>query len=471
MPSLGADMTQGTLLEWLVQPGDAVHRGDIVAVVDTSKAEIEIEIFEDGVVGELLVGEGTKVPVGTPLATILPPGSSPAQAATGEVPAKAVEPVVEPEPEASAEPEPEPTPGTERARTPEPVRTPTTAAKRAEPAEPTAAPPAPEPSASGTREPLPLVHGRPRVSPLARRAAAEAGIRPEGLHGTGWGGAVVLADVEAEAHHLGLTHPESPATSADRGITDSAHDAAASPAPAAGVAGGPATSERRDATDRQAAMREAIGGLMARSKREIPHFYLEQHIDLHAALTWLAAHNAELPVRERVLPAALLLAASARAARAVPELNGAFEGGAAHRAPQVHLGVALALRGGGLVAPAIHDADQLGIDALMAKLADLAGRARAGKLRGSEMTDATITVTSLGDRGADRVDGVIYPPQLAVIGFGRIRERPWAEDGLVGARPTVFATLAADHRAADGHAGSRLLVEIDRLLQHPEEFS
>lgn len=441
MPSLGADMTEGTLLEWLVQPGDAVHRGDIVAVVDTSKAEIEIEIFEDGVVGELLIAEGTKVPVSTPLATILPPGAAPEAEVASPAPAEQT-----------------PTAG---AVIP--------AAEVVEPAAPVAAAPAREPSPAGTREPLPLVHGRPRVSPLARRAAAAAGIAPEALHGTGWGGAVVLADVEAEAHHLGLGHPESPARTAETVATGSSHEPpAVVAAPEASTDGEQAEGKR---TDRQAAMREAIGGLMARSKRDIPHFYLEQHIDLHAALTWLTAHNAELAVRERVLPAALLLAASARAARAVPELNGVFEGGVARRAPQVHLGVALALRGGGLVAPAIHDADQLSLDALMAKLADLATRARAGKLRGSEMTDATITVTSLGDRGADRVDGVIYPPQLAVIGFGRIRERPWAEDGLVGARPTVIATLAADHRAADGHAGSRLLVELDRLLHHPEEFS
>ena len=190
-----------------------------------------------------------------------------------------------------------------------------------------------------------------------------------------------------------------------------------------------------------------------------------------AALDWLTDHNAELSPAQRVIPAALLLAASARGVRAVPALNGFFLDGKPQPAEHVHLGVALSLRGGGLVAPAIHDADRLSLDELMAALRDLAARARAGSMRGSEMADPTITVTNLGDRGADKVLGVIYPPQVALVGFGAIRERPWAADGMVGARPLTIATLAADHRVSDGHDGSLLLAEINRLLQQPEELS
>lgn len=217
-------------------------------------------------------------------------------------------------------------------------------------------------------------------------------------------------------------------------------------------------------------MRQAIGALMARSKREVPHYYLEQEIDLSAALDWLAERNAQAPPAQRLIPAALLLTATARAARNVPELNGFFLDGVLAPAEHVHLGVAIALRGGGLVAPAIHDADRATPYELMARLGDLAGRARRGVLRASEMSDATITVSNLGERGADKVHGVIYAPQVALVGFGRIRERPWATDGMVGARPVVVATLAADHRASDGHRGSRLLAEIDRLLRNPEEM-
>jgi pyruvate dehydrogenase E2 component (dihydrolipoamide acetyltransferase) len=214
-------------------------------------------------------------------------------------------------------------------------------------------------------------------------------------------------------------------------------------------------------------MRNAIADLMARSKREVPHYYLATTVDLAAATAWLTAENARRPVTERLLPAALLLKATALAAREVPALNG-FWDGAFRPSSAVHLGVAVSLRGGGLLAPAIHDADQLSLDELMAALRDLVQRARSGGLRSSEMSDPTLTVTNLGDQGADEVQAVIYPPQVAIVGFGRIVDRPWAVDGLLGVRPTVRATLAADHRASDGHEGSKLLAAIDRHLQAPE---
>jgi pyruvate dehydrogenase E2 component (dihydrolipoamide acetyltransferase) len=153
----------------------------------------------------------------------------------------------------------------------------------------------------------------------------------------------------------------------------------------------------------------------------------------------------------------------------VPSLNGFWDDGF-RPAPAVHLGVAVALRGGGLVAPAIHGADELTLEELMAALRDLVGRARSGRLRSSEMSDPTITVTNLGERGADEVFGVVYPPQVALVGFGRVVERPWAAAGELEVRPVVRATLAADHRASDGHEGSRLLEAIDHLLQTPEDL-
>jgi pyruvate dehydrogenase E2 component (dihydrolipoamide acetyltransferase) len=209
---------------------------------------------------------------------------------------------------------------------------------------------------------------------------------------------------------------------------------------------------------------------MARSKREIPHYYLARTFDLSAAVAWLATENAGRPPAERLLPAALLLKATALAARRAPAVNGFYLDGAFAPAEAVHLGVAIALRGGGLVAPAIHDADARSVDELMAALRDLVERARAGRLRASEMADPTLTVTNLGDQGADEVHGVIYPPQVALVGFGRVLERPWADGGMLGVRPTVRATLAADHRVTDGHEGSRFLAAVDALLQTPEEL-
>lgn len=217
-------------------------------------------------------------------------------------------------------------------------------------------------------------------------------------------------------------------------------------------------------------MRLAIGDLMARSKREIPHYYLTHTVDFGPAAAWLRDHNRDRPVGERLVPAALLLKAAARAAEEVPQLNGFWIDGRFAPAAEVHLGVAVALRGGGLVAPAIHRAARLALPDLMAALRDLVARARAGRLRGSETSDPTITVTSLGEQGVEAVHGVIYPPQVALVGFGTVLERPWAVDGLLGVRPVVTATLSADHRASDGATGARYLTAVERLLHRPEEL-
>jgi pyruvate dehydrogenase E2 component (dihydrolipoamide acetyltransferase) len=215
-------------------------------------------------------------------------------------------------------------------------------------------------------------------------------------------------------------------------------------------------------------MRQTIAAAMARSKREIPHYYLATTIDLEPALTWLSEHNEPLPPRERVLPAALMLRAVALACRERPEFNGSWVDDAFTAAQGVHLGVAVSLRAGGLIAPAIHDADQLGVDDLMAALRDLVARVRAGGLRSSELTDPTITVTNLGDASVPTVYGVIHPPQVAIVGFGAIVERPWAAGGMLGVRRTVNATLAADHRATDGREGAAFLTAVDRRLTRPE---
>jgi pyruvate dehydrogenase E2 component (dihydrolipoamide acetyltransferase) len=417
MPSLGADMEAGTLVEWRVAPGDAVRRGDIVAVVDTDKAVIEVEIWEDGVIDELLVEPGRKVPVGTPLARL-------------RAAAKAGRPAA---PEAAA-----PAAQDARAAPGEPAA--------ASPAAPVAASPAPTRIRDEEAPPAaaPTAPGRVRATPLARRVAGELGLALADVHGSGPGGAITRADVETAAHAPAPASPGAPAR----------EESAASPAPSVA------------APDRAAGLRRAIAAAMARAKREIPHYYLGTTIDLSRALAWLAAENARRPIAERLLPAALLLRAVALAARDVPEMNGFFDDGF-RPAPAVHLGVAISLRGGGLVAPALHDADRKSLDALMHELSELVARTRRGVLRSSDLSDATLTVTNLGEQGVESVFGVIYPPQVAIVGFGRIGERPWAQDGLLGVRPVVSASLAADHRASDGLRGARFLAAIDRHLQEP----
>ncbi|TWF82252.1 2-oxoacid dehydrogenase/acyltransferase catalytic subunit [Pseudonocardia hierapolitana] len=158
------------------------------------------------------------------------------------------------------------------------------------------------------------------------------------------------------------------------------------------------------------------------------------------------------------------------AARAVPELNGHWLDGHFVPSHAVHLGVAVSLREGGLAVPVVHDAGALGPEELMARTRASAERARAGRMRSSEASGATITVTNLGELGVDRVDGVIHPPQVALVGFGTVRRRPWADGDTVTVRPVVTVTLAADHRASDGAVGARLLREIDRRLHAPEEL-
>jgi pyruvate dehydrogenase E2 component (dihydrolipoamide acetyltransferase) len=222
--------------------------------------------------------------------------------------------------------------------------------------------------------------------------------------------------------------------------------------------------------DRVAEMRKAIAAAMSRSKREIPHYYLSETIPMQRAQDWLAAENARRPLTGRILLAAVQLKAVALALRGFPELNGTWRDGAYESSSAVHTGVAISLRQGGLVAPGIRDVQDLPIDELMAKLADLVRRARAGSLRSSEFSDPTITVTNLGDTGVETTFAVIYPPQVAIVGFGRVALRPWVEAGAIVAHPAVVATLSADHRVSDGHRGAAFLAELSRRLQEPDKL-
>ena len=217
-------------------------------------------------------------------------------------------------------------------------------------------------------------------------------------------------------------------------------------------------------------MRRAIAAAMSRSKREIPHYYLSETISLQRAAEWLEAENARRPLPERLLMAVLYLKATALACKSFPDMNGHYRDGGFAPAAAVHAGVAISLRQGGLIAPAIHDMDKLTLTEAMKKLADLVKRARAGSLRSSEMSDPTITVTNLGEGGVESVFAIIYPPQVAIVGFGTTLARPWVIDGEVRAVPTVVASLAADHRASDGHRGALFLAALARLLQEPEKL-
>ncbi len=387
MPSLGADMEAGTLVEWNMKPGQTVKRGDIVAVVETQKGAVDIEIWEDGVVDRLLVEPGTKVPVGEPIALLRGEG------------------------EAAAPPQP--------------------AAPAVAVAGPVVAPALPPEKVARAAEVT-----RVKASPAARRRAADLGVDLSRIEASAADGIVSLADVERAAQQA---RPPTPGKAAE--------------------------------PDRAAAMRAAVGAAMAKSKREIPHYYLGATIDVTRALSWLEQQNVGRTVAERVLFAAVLIRAAALALAEVPELNGHWTGGRLQIAPAVHLGVGIALRGGGLVAPAIHDAEKKNTVELMRALGDLITRARSGGLRSSELSDATITVTNLGEQGVEEVYGVIYPPQVALVGFGKVLPRPWADGASIAVRQTLRVTLSADHRASVGHRGALYLAALERLLLEPEKLA
>jgi len=361
LPALGADMDEGTLLEWRIKPGDTVKKGQIIAVIDTSKAAIDIESWHDGIVSELLVKPGTKIPVGTLMAILLEPGEAPdATMHSRKIP--------------------------------------------------------------GTEAPRPSPGHRQMASPAARQAARKYGIDIGTVIGTGHGGAITLDDV--------------------------AHAARAS--------------------NKSADIRKTIAAAMARSKREIPHYYVAETIPLATMLAWLAKENSKRPLAERLLPAAALIKAVALSLKQFPEFNGFYRDDAFRAVTAVHVGVAISLRQGGLIAPALLDAHAKPLTQLMQELTDLVKRCRVGSLKSSEISEPTITVTNLGDQGVAQVFGIIYPPQVALIGFGRIAEQPWAENGGLKIMPAVTASLSADHRVSDGHRGALFLTELREQLQHPE---
>jgi pyruvate dehydrogenase E2 component (dihydrolipoamide acetyltransferase) len=405
MPSLGADMDEGRVIEWRVAPGDTVRRGDLVATVETEKSDIDIEIWHDGIVEEFLVDIGQLVDVGTPIARLRPvDGAAPS--------------TTSPPPPASAPP---PAPAPEPAPAPAPARS--------------------DPAAASAEAAAVATAGRVPASPLARRLAAERGVDLGALRGSGPGGAVIEADVIAAS--------AAPSTSTET-----------------------ASSERPTPSPRRSpdTMRTLIAERMAASNREIPHYHLSRDLDVGPLESWLAERNADRPIAERILPAACFIRAVALAAARHRELNGYWVDDHLEPADAINVATAISLRRGGLVTPHIERADERSLIEVMAALAELVTAARAGRLRASWMTGATITVTHLGDTGADLVHGVISPPQVALVGFGRSRPQPWVIDGDVVVRPVVTSTLAADHRATDGAIGSRFLATLADLIDQPEEL-
>lgn len=217
-------------------------------------------------------------------------------------------------------------------------------------------------------------------------------------------------------------------------------------------------------------MRQAIAKAMSLSNAQIPHYYLSSSINMSPALKWLEEVNRNRAIQERILPAALLIQAVVYALKEVPELNGFWRNDALEISKEINPGIAIALRKEGLITPAILNANELNLDGTMKSLSNLIERTRSGKLRNSEITEQTITITNLGDLGAESVFGVIYPPQVALVGFGRIMNVPWAEGDTLSVRKVLQATIAGDHRATDGRIGGKFLDKLNQILQTPQEL-
>jgi pyruvate dehydrogenase E2 component (dihydrolipoamide acetyltransferase) len=408
MPSLGADMESAVLMEWRVKEGEHVTKGQVVAEVETSKGVIEIEVFEEGIVEKLLVAPDTECAAGTPLAIIRSEG--------------------EDKDEGKEKDKGE---GEEKEASPS-----KTALQSEPPAEPLAETAPQEPLPSASAEPpreVPDIkteefshQERIKASPAARKKASQMGID--------------LADIAAETKGA-IQLKELDNT--------------------------PNKKEKKAEPD---GMRQAIAKAMSRSNAEIPHYYLSMAINMTPALEWLEELNSELSIQERILPAALLIRAAVKALQEVPQLNGYWRDNTHQLKEEINPGIAISLRKGGLITPALIDAQNMDLKETMQALGELISRTRAGKLRSSEMTQQSITITNLGDLGVERVYGVIYPPQVAIIGFGRISDAPWAQGDTLSVRKVLHATLSGDHRATDGHTGALFLNKLDQLLQNPKEL-
>jgi pyruvate dehydrogenase E2 component (dihydrolipoamide acetyltransferase) len=423
MPSFGADMAKGEVAEWKVKPGDTVNKGDIIASIETMKGLIDMEVFDDGVIETLLVPVGAELAVGQAIAKLRLANDMSTVTANDtkdKVTKKA-------EDRESEVPSSDLTKATASYATRDRAKNKTS---------------------QHTVEHKIKPNVRKRISPLARIVAKQQGVDWQQLGmGSGPEGAIVLADITAV-----LTGDIVKATD----YTNTKPVAYTAPV------------AKPSAADD---MRQAIAAVVSRSKREIPHYYLQLDIVLDKALKWLAEHNQALPAKDRVLINAVIYTAIAHTLESFPAFNGFYQNDVFKHAESVHLGNAISLHHGGLVVAAIHNAQQLNCTAMMHALRDQVLRARGGGLRMSEMQDATITVSNLGDRGVDSIQSIIFPPQVAIIGIGRMRTVPWVVDQQISVASIVTVSLAADHRVSDGHSGARLLNKINKLLQKPESLA
>jgi len=432
MPALSPTMEEGTLAKWLVKEGDTVKSGDLLAEIETDKATMEFEAVDEGVIGKLLVAEGTEaVKVNTPIAVLLMDGES-----MGESPkAKAA------------------APATAEAKAPE--------AKAAE----VTAPAAPAPNVAANSD-----GSRVFASPLARRIAKEKGLALDTIAGSGPHGRIVKADLEGAASTA--TKPAAPAAE----VPATTATAPAKPAATAGtMPTGPSTDTvlkmyaDRDFTEvKLDGMRKTIAARLTEAKQTIPHFYLRRDIQLDSLLKFRATLNKQIEARGVKLSVNdFIIKACALALQSVPDANAVWAGDRILKLSPSDVAVAVAIEGG-LFTPVLRDADKKSLSALSSEMKDLAARAKTRKLAPQEYQGGSFAISNLGMFGIDNFDAVINPPHGAILAVGAgVPKAVVGADGQLAVATVMSVTLSVDHRVIDGALGAQLLQAIKDNLENP----
>jgi pyruvate dehydrogenase E2 component (dihydrolipoamide acetyltransferase) len=416
MPKLSDTMTEGTLLRWVKKVGDTIAVGDVLAEVETDKATMEMEAFDEGTLSEVYVGDGQIAQVGQKLALLLAAGESkPAES----------------KPSASKQPDTQKKPDAEKK---------TSQAKQPDPA------PAPQ-----TLEATDTEAGvRVKASPLARKVAAELGVQLETLPGSGPGGRIVRDDVLSA--HQNRSEP-----------------AAQSPKPVAPAPIPPVPVSQQDVQIPLGGMRRTIAARLLEAKTTIPHFYLQAEVDAEPLVQLRQQLNAanEAAGLPKFTVNDFILKATAVAAAHVPKANASFSGDTIVQYGSVQLACAVAIDDG-LVTPVIRDAQSKTLSQISAEIKDLASKARSKKLKPEQYQGGTLTVSNLGSYGVDQFFAIINPPQSLIVAVGAILKKPVinAAGAIVPGQRLVLA-LSCDHRVVDGAIGAQFLAELKRLLETP----
>jgi pyruvate dehydrogenase E2 component (dihydrolipoamide acetyltransferase) len=428
MPKLSDAMETGKVIKWLKKEGDAVKGGDVIAEIETDKANVEIEAFGGGVLRKIMVGEGGQVPVGDMIGVIADPADDIGSVATAPSPRPA-----------AAAPAPSAAPSTAR---PDPL--PAMESYKSAPATNAVVPMSAAPAQAPGRD------GRVKASPLARKVAAQSGVDLRLLQGTGPGGRIVRRDVETAA-----AAPRPAAAPA----------AAATPAPSRPQFVIPQRSEAEFEDRPLSAMRAIIAKRMPLSKAPVPHFYVTSEVSMDRAWVLRAELNG-LEGQPKVSVTDMVIKACALALLKNPGVNAQLQGQNLRVFNRAHIGIAVALDEG-LITPVLRDCDVKPLAQIAVEARDLAERARGGKLRAQEFSGATFSVSNLGMYDVEEFSAIINPPEGAILAVGSVLEKPVAESGQLRVGRRMKMTISCDHRVMDGAMGARFLQDVKRLLEEP----